>query len=151
MVRVLCFLVLFAPLASQAQFTYVLDQSIPVQQLSGDGLSLPWAGGINAAQFNTMDLDGDGTDDLVLFDRMANKVITFVARESQYVSAPEYENLFPEINNWLLLRDYNCDGKKDIFTGDVLGIKVYRNSSVDGVNLEWEHHLFSTGFPGSKS
>ncbi|MEX1240915.1 MAG: T9SS type A sorting domain-containing protein [Cyclobacteriaceae bacterium] len=151
MIRVLWFLALFAPLASLAQFTYVLDQSIPVQQLQGDVLSLPWAGGINAAQFNTMDLDGDGTDDLVLFDRMAGKVITFVGRDNTYVAAPEYENLFPEINNWLLLRDYNCDGKKDIFTGDALGIKVYRNIAVEGGSPEWEHHLFSTGFPGPKS
>lgn len=151
MVRLLCFLMLFTPLASQAQFTYVLDQSIPVQPLKGDILTLPWAGGMNAAQFNTMDLDEDGTEDLVLFDRMAGKVITFVNRENKYVSAPEYENLFPGINNWLLLRDYNCDGKKDIFTGDILGIRVYTNTSVEGGNLEWEHHLFSTGFPGPKS
>ena len=150
MIRLLCSLVFFAPLALQAQFTYILDQSIPIRQLSGDELSLAWAGGINAAQFNTMDLNNDGADDLVLFDRMASKVITFISRESTYIPAPEYENLFPEINNWLLLRDYNCDGKKDIFTGDVLGIRVYRNTSGDG-DLSWEHHLFNTGFPGAKS
>ncbi|HEY9488618.1 MAG TPA: T9SS type A sorting domain-containing protein, partial [Chryseosolibacter sp.] len=53
--------------------------------------------------------------------------------------------------NWLLLRDYNCDGQKDIFTGDVLGIKVFRNVTASDGRLTWEQHLFSTGFPGSKS
>ena len=152
MIRVLGFIVLFLPLVSQAQFTYFLDQTIPVQDLNGDNLSLPWAGGLNAAQFNAMDLNGDGTDDLVLYDRMANKVITFVSTDNQYVPAPEFENLFPaEISNWLLLRDYNCDGKKDVFTGDVLGIKVYRNITSEAGRLEWAQHFFSTGFPGAKS
>jgi len=152
MIRVLGFLLLFAPLTSQAQFTYSFDQSVPVQQATGDELSLAWAGGLNAAQFNTMDLDGDGADDLVLFDRMANKVITLIGRENRYVSAPEYEHFFPkEITNWLLLRDYNCDGRKDIFTGDILGIKVYKNISVVAGEPEWEQQLFNTGFSGPKS
>lgn len=151
MFRLISFWMVLVPLASQAQFTYFLDQSIPVQELDGDNLTMPWAGGLNAAQFNTMDLNGDGAEDLVLFDRMANKVITFINSDNQYIPAPEFENLFPaEITNWLLLRDYNCDGKKDIFTGDVLGIKVYQNVST-GSNLQWKQFLFSTGFPGSKS
>jgi len=152
MIRLLYFFAFVLPLVSQAQFTYFLDHSIPVQDLHGDNQPLAWAGGLNAAQFNSMDLNGDGTDDLVLFDRMAGKVITFLNEDNQYVPAPEYENLFPgEISNWLLLRDYNCDGRKDIFTGDVLGIRVYRNVTATGGNLEWEHHLFSTGFNSKSS
>lgn len=151
MIRLVCFLVLWVPLTLKAQFTYQLDQSIPVEYVKGEVLSMPWAGGLNAAQFNTMDLDADGTDDLVLFDRMANKVITFLARDNDYVPAPEYETLFPEeITNWLLLRDYNCDGRKDIFTGDILGIKVYRNVS-SGSLPEWEQHLFDDGYGGQST
>lgn len=147
MIRVVCLFLWCAPIFSQAQFTYTLDQSIPVQDLDGADLPLAWAGGLNAAQFNTMDLNGDGQEDLVLFDRMANKVITFIASDNQYIAAPQYEDLFPkEVYSWLLLRDYNCDGKKDIFTGHTLGIKVFRNIS-SGENLAWEQHLFSTGFP----
>lgn len=152
MIRLLCFFLILVPLASRAQFNYTLDQSIPVQNLKGENLLLAWAGGLNAAQFNTMDLNGDGVEDLVLYDRMANKVITFLAADTYYVAAPEYESLFPDgIYNWLLLRDYNCDGKKDVFTGDVLGMKVYRNVTTSPGHLEWEQHLFDTGFPDSKS
>lgn len=151
MLRLVCFFVLFMPLVSQAQFTYTLDQQIPVRHLKGDVLDLAWAGGLNAAQFNTMDLNGDKQDDLVVFDRMANKVITFLNSDKRYVSAPEYEDLFPELSNWLLLRDYNCDGRKDVFTGDVLGIRVYVNIAADGELPAWEQYLFTTGFPGPKS
>lgn len=152
MVRAAYIFLLLMPLAAMAQFTYTLDASIPVQNSEGEDLSLAWAGGLNAVQFNTMDLDGDGQEDLVLFDRMAGKVITFIVSEGQHVPAPEFEELFPEgIYNWVLLRDFNCDGKKDIFTGDVLGIKVYRNvTSTPGVLL-WEQHLFETGFSGARS
>src|SRR5687768_3567295 len=151
MIRAISVLLWLLPLLTQAQFTYTLDQSIQVQDLQGENLRLAWSGGLNAAQFNTMDLDGDGQEDLVLFDRMANKVITFIATEGQYIAAPQYEDLFPaELYSWLLLRDYNCDGRKDIFTGHTLGIKVYRNVSSGG-NLAWEQHMFSTGFPDPES
>ena len=152
MFRAACIFFLSAPLIASGQFTYTLDQRIPVQHTQGEDLSLAWAGGLNAAQFNTMDLNGDGQDDLVLYDRMASKVITFVASEGKYVAASEYEDLFPEgIYNWLLLRDYNCDGRKDIFTGDVLGMKVYTNTTAGSAPLSWEQFRFDTGFEGPKS
>jgi hypothetical protein len=137
--------------SAEAQFTYTLDNSIPVVDNNEVALQSPWAGGLNAAQYNTMDLNADGVDDLVLFDRMANKVITFLAQNNTYVAAPEYEAFFPaELSNWLLLRDYNCDGKKDLFTGDILGIKVYINTTASTNQLEWKQYLFSTG-SGTKS
>ncbi len=152
MIKFLQILFLIFPVALQAQFTYVLDQSIPVRDLDGNELSMPWAGGLNAAQYNTMDLNNDGIEDLVLFDRTANKVTTFLNQSNEYQYTPEYENLFPDdITNWLLLRDANCDGKKDIFTGNNLGIKVYMNVTEPGENLTWEHFLFYSGFPGDKS
>lgn len=152
MFRAVSIFFLCIPLAGVAQFTYTLDQTIPVQNLQGESLSLAWAGGLNAAQFNTMDLNADGQEDLVLYDRMANKVITFIALDGRWVAMPEYEQFFPEgIYNWLLLRDYNCDGKKDIFTGDVLGMKVYTNTSSSPGALSWEQFLFDTGFDGSRS
>ena len=112
---------------------------------------MPWAGGLNAAQYNTMDLDSDGKDDLVLFDRMADKVITFLNRDNRYVPAPQYETAFPaEIMNWVLLRDANCDGLKDIFTGDNLGIKLFINTTT-GTRPSWKQHLFYAGPGNTKS
>jgi len=147
MIKLLRVLLLVLPIGLQAQFTYVLDQSIPVRDIGGNELLMPWAGGLNAAHYNTMDLNDDGKDDLVLFDRTSDKIITFLNQNNQYHYAPEYETFFPEdITNWLLLRDANCDGKKDIFTGNNLGIKVYTNVTSPGEILTWKHHLFYTGF-----
>ena len=152
MLRSLWFFLLFVSVSLQAQFTYVMDQSIPVKDEQGNALSLPWAGGLNAAHYNTMDLNGDNVDDLVLFDRMADKVLTFIRVESKYQYASEFEELFPEdITNWLLLRDFNCDGKKDIFTGDIFGINVFTNVTEPGGPLAWKQFTFYTGFPGQKS
>ncbi|HEY0652478.1 MAG TPA: T9SS type A sorting domain-containing protein [Chryseosolibacter sp.] len=150
--RIVLLLLLLLPLISKAQFTYSLDQSIPVQRLDGSSIPMPWAGGLNAVQTNTLDLDADGKEDLVLFDRMGNKVLTFLRTENTYTYHPEYETFFPkDVLNWLLLRDFNCDGRKDIFTGDNLGIKVYMNQTQSGDPLTWKRFLFSTGFAGNKS
>jgi len=145
-------LILLLSHAAAAQFTYVFDQSVPVSLTNDVSISLPWAGGLNASQFNTMDLNEDGKEDLVIYDRMSSRVITFLNISNTYLYAPEYENLFPsEIESWLLLRDYNGDGRKDIFTGDNLGMKVYENITTEANLLKWKHVLFFTGFPGPKS
>ena len=152
MLRSLRFFFFLLPFSLQAQFTYVMDQTIPVRNEQGNVLPLAWAGGLNAAHYNTLDLNDDGKDDLILYDRMGGKILTFLNLENQYQYAPEYEEFFPgEITNWLLLRDYNCDGKKDIFTGNILGIKVYTNVTVSGENPTWEEFTFFTGFTGAKS
>ncbi|PJJ54423.1 T9SS type A sorting domain-containing protein [Hymenobacter chitinivorans] len=104
-------------------------------------LAAPWVGGLNTAQFSSIDLDGDARNDLYLFDRQTRRSYTYLnaanpatgGRMWQY--APEYQSLFPkELNNWVQLRDYDCDGRPDIFTmGSISGsIRVYRNVATGG-------------------
>jgi uncharacterized protein YqkB len=141
---------LFIPAGVYAQFTYVVDQSIPVFKNDVE-LTMPWAGGLNASQLNTIDLNNDGIPDLAIFDRTANKVVTFLTINNQYHYAPEFETLFPEdVTSWMLLKDFNCDGRKDLFTRDPLGIKVYMNVTPVGGNLQWEHFLFYSQVSGMK-
>lgn len=148
MIRLLAGLLGLIPFALHGQFAYVLEKEIPVEEEAGVSLRSPWVGGLNTAQYSTMDLNQDAREDLVLFDRMAQRVMTFINVNNQYEYAPEYEILFPaRIMNWLLLRDYNCDGKKDIFTGDNLGIRVFTNTS-DEDSVTWEPYLFYPG-PGA--
>jgi hypothetical protein len=96
-------------------------------------LSLPWSGGINFAQFSEIDLNKDGIKDLFAFDRSGNRIRTFInngtAGVSDYVHAPQYIEKFPPLHDWVLLRDYNCDGKEDIFTYSNGGAAIYRNDS----------------------
>lgn len=100
--------------------------------VAGTLLEYPWAGGINSGQFSTIDLNNDGVEDLFIFDRTGDKVLTFVKQGADYVYAPEYESSFPELFSWAILRDYNCDGKKDIFTYVSGGIGVWENTSSGG-------------------
>lgn len=142
MLRFLISLSLFLPLSLSAQFTYVLDQSIPVE-VDGIMLKMPWAGGLNSAQINRIDLNNDGKKDLVVFDRASNKLSTFLNQSNQYLYHPEYESLFPSgISKWMLLRDYNCDGLEDIFLPNSNGISVYQNTTQPGGNLSWEKLKF---------
>lgn len=146
--RLIQFLIfLFIPSWVTAQgpaFQFRLDNSIPVTE-NGVAYAAPWNGGLNSPEYNTMDLNGDGLDDLVLYDRMAQKVITWLRIDDAFEYAPHYEDQFPDdVYNWLLLRDFNCDGIKDLFTGHPFGIRVYRNVSTEGEIL-WEHVPFYDG------
>ena len=130
---------------AQAQFTYELHQEIEVE-VDGQLLTLPWSGGLNSVQVNTMDLNGDTKEDLVLFDRTANKLITFLNQNNRFDFAPNYEELFPaEVTQWILLRDFNCDGKKDIFTSDPFGMTVFVNVTKPGEKLAWRS--YNPGLP----
>lgn len=101
----------------------------------------PWAGGLNFCQFSEIDLDQDGTKDLFVFDRTGNKITTFInkgtAGVTDYVHAPEYQDKFPQLHDWALLADYNCDGKADIFTYYSAGFSVYKNISTLSGGLQF--------------
>ena len=92
---------------------------IPVQS-EGKILNLPFTGGLRSGQFSNIDFDGNGLQDLFVFDRNGDQVLPFVKTgpigSLEYRYAPEYISIFPKMRNWSLLMDYNNDGVKDIFT-----------------------------------
>ncbi len=96
-------------------------------------LKYPWVGGLNSCQFSTIDLNNDGIKDLFVFDRHGNKILTFIntwtSNTIDYIYAPQYETFFPDIHDWVMLLDYNNDGKEDLFTYANGGISVYKNIS----------------------
>lgn len=107
--------------AQQISFDQITN--IPVS-----GLKNPWAGGINSVQFFPIDLDGDAREDLVVFDRSAQHLKTFLRNASGgFTYAPSFQNRFPLIENWMSLLDYDGDGDKDLFTSTPGGIQVYPN------------------------
>lgn len=116
---------------AMAQFER-LDGIVVIE--NGDTLSAPWAGGINSGQFSTIELNNDGNPDLFVFDRATNLSTTYlnagILGEARFIHAPEYQDQFPELAHWALLRDFNCDGKKDIFTAMDNGqVAVWENTS----------------------
>jgi hypothetical protein len=109
--------------AQTTQFGFEVGSVAKVVQ-GTDTLAYPWAGGLNSPQFSSIDLNFDGQPDLYAFDRESRRSYTFLnvaavtsaGRRWQY--APQYESAFPlDLEGFALLRDYDCDGKMDIFTG----------------------------------
>ena len=130
------------PLVSYAQsatsaFSFQYDQR-PTVSINNRTLLNPWAGGLNATQYATLKLNADTRDDLIVLDRTTGKVSTFVAIDNptgtgiawQY--APQYELLLPAINSWVILVDYDGDGRKDLFTLGASNLKVFHNESQNG-------------------
>jgi hypothetical protein len=138
---IVCVFISFIFTAEAQPLVYSVDPSIPVHQ-SGNILLSPWAGGFNSPQFSTMNLNNDGIDDLVVFDRTNNRITTFVASYQYwrmvYIHVPKYETMFPVLSSWLLLVDYNLDNKKDIFTYSYLGVTVYKNISINPDTIVWK-------------
>ena len=89
----------------------------PVFQ-DGKLLRYPFAGGLNTAQLSAADLNQDGIQDLVVFDRSGDVTLTFLnggqANEVDYNFAPEYACYFPRMLYWTLLRDFNGDGNLEL-------------------------------------
>ncbi|WP_125932463.1 T9SS type A sorting domain-containing protein [Hymenobacter glacialis] len=126
-----------------------------------DTLRHAWAGGFNTPQFSAIDLNNDGQNDLFAFDHESSRVYTFLSvaapgtaagRRWQY--APEYESVFPnDLQGWALLRDYDCDGRADLFTYINGGeIRVFRNVLVNGrpsFQLATNQIRFSGSFAGT--
>ena len=104
----------------------------------------PWAGGLNFVQVSNIDLDMDGVKDLFVFDRTGDKIRTFLKKGNagtvSYQYAPSYEKKFPAITEWVLLNDYNCDGKGDIFCYSSVGggFDVYKNISTLSTGLQFQ-------------
>ena len=132
-----------------AQLSFNRNDSIIVLNDNGDTLKNPWAGGFNSVQFSEIDLNLDGIKDIFVFEK-GGRIIPFindgVANQSHYKHAPQYISYFPDLHDWALLRDYNCDGKMDIFTYSTGGMAVYKNTSTTSLSFELQTKLLYSNF-----
>lgn len=132
------------PMFLSGQYDFVRNGEVSVSQ---DGVELisAWAGGINSGQLSRIDLNDDGKMDLFVFDRVGNRVLTFLNTDDSegqihYTHTFDYNEDFPTMKNWALLRDFNCDGKADIFTSKSSAFQIYENVG-DGepeFNVRWD-------------
>ena len=103
------------------------------EQVLSNGFSL----GINSAQVQTLDLTGDGKEEWVVWDINSRQLQVFEKKGEQFLIRPELSYFFPtDVSGFLVLADFDRDGKKDLFTSTALGVKAYRNTS-SGSQISW--------------
>lgn len=144
-ITILSFIILHFPsLFSQTHdFGFVRNDSVKFTNTEGITIDLPWLGGINSCQFFEVDLDQNGIDDLIIYDKHGGRILPFLKFNScgfqKFIFAPEYRESFPPFESWVQNHDFNLDGKMDLYTYTTAGIRVYKNTS-DGENLNFSLH-----------
>ena len=131
---------------TQSQIIFNQNNTIVVTE-NGSTLTNAWAGGLNFCQFSEIDLNMDGTKDILIFDRSGkntiengNRIIPMLydLTTNEYIFAPDYIKDFPiGLENWVLLVDYNQDGKEDIFTSTNNSIALFTNISTETLEFEF--------------
>lgn len=92
-------------------------------------------GGANAPMFSMLDVNNDSKQDLFVYDRHSEKVLVYLyVGKNEYVHSRQYEAIFPEMHHWVLFKDYNQDGKADMWTrNDYYNtVMLYRNVTKAG-------------------
>jgi hypothetical protein len=92
----------------------------------------PWAGGMACPQFHSLDLDGDGIEERLVFERVDQSLMIYQRSGTgpayTWLPAPRFLPLFPRLDSWVELGDFDGDGHKDLFTANNGSVKVYRNN-----------------------
>jgi len=120
-----------------------------------DTLEQAWAGGLNFVQMSDIDVDYDGDMDLFVFDRSGDQIALFLTVQENGQSVYKYRHngyeLFPaDIRYRAALVDYNHDGKNDMLTYGIGGVKVYKNvgNATDGLQWQLVTNLIMTDYLG---
>ncbi|MCF8237866.1 MAG: VCBS repeat-containing protein [Saprospiraceae bacterium] len=86
----------------------------------GQILQEPFRGGLNAPQFQEADLNNDGIQDLIIFDRAGDIILPYLrlpdGNSFRFEFARSYADYIPPYTSWGLFRDYDKDGISDLFT-----------------------------------
>ena len=134
--------IIFISFQSKAQFQFDYNSELTVK-IGNDTLENAWAGGLNYSQLSDFDFDFDGDLDLFIFDRSSNNIRVFTQEgegsNKHYEFVYDAKNYFPPgLRYRSALVDYDQDGRKDLFTYGIAGIKVYRNIGDAVSGLQWE-------------
>ena len=135
---------------SQAQD---ISRMEPVVTWDSDTLEMAFAGGLEAPQLSSADLNLDGTADLFIFDRVGDVIIPMtydgpdgsVNYSINWALVDQFPNV---LSQWVVLADFNKDGLIDIFGSTqhpgIQGVDVYRGRNNDG-KLGFERMTFDHG------
>jgi len=141
-------LFIFGCLGLSAQFTEFRAVDVGGVDVEGQTLRHPYTGGLEAPQFQSLRLDSDDREDLIVFDRVGAKALPFIASENEdgslsYLYKPSLEAHLPDgLNQLLLVQDLNCDGWKDLITTRIASVAadviLIAHLRVPGSSLQFE-------------
>ncbi len=133
-ITIILFFILHCVQLTFAQMVLNRDTNLIFKE-NGQQFSSAFSGGINSGQFSNIDLNLDGVLDIVVFDKSGNKLNPFINDNGNFLYAPKYRANFPDLHDWAIFIDYNCDGKNDIFTYSSGGMAVYKNTSIASLSF----------------
>jgi hypothetical protein len=125
----------------------------------GEDLFNAMDGGLNSPQFSQFDIDGDGTKEIILFDKVGDifNVYKYNPLQERYEYWIDPPVIFPRINDLALVRDYDGDGIMDLFaipTDDIIGFAVWKGKKVNNITVlervqlkKWYFNVLS--YPGN--
>lgn len=123
--------IFFSKLYAQYQgVVYVPDTGAKII-VNNQEQTLGFAGGFNNPQFALADLNHDGRNDLVVFERGCEWVRTFInygtTGNPDYRYRPHYAANFPSVNDYLKLEDVmGCDNIPDLIHRGNNGFSIYK-------------------------
>lgn len=141
MKRILLFCLILTSFTSIAQvrkLSYKPDYSPVFLDMIGDTFKKALIGGLNHPQFQALDINNDGKKDLVLHDRTGGMLLPYINTGkggiANYQYRPYFVQAFPEMdqNTWMMLVDYDNDGREDLWTKLNFKTVLYRNVTKSG-------------------
>jgi len=115
-------------------------------EINGEILPNPMTGGYTSPQLNFIDIDMDGQEELMVFDRKGNVARIYehdgVAGSTNYSHAPALEADLPPMKDYVLVEDYNADGIPDIFTSaeEIGGSMAMYKGTLSGSKIEFNRY-----------
>lgn len=140
---------------SSQNYSYIYAQV----EKEGEDLFNAMDGGLNSPQFSQFDIDGDGTKEIILFDKVGDifNVYKYNPLKERYEYWIDPPVIFPRINDLALVRDYDGDGIMDLFaipTDDIIGFAVWKGKKVNNITVlervqlkKWYFNVLS--YPGN--
>ena len=126
---------------SFSQLSFDFNDDIIVKK-GTDTLYNAWAGGLDYVQISDFDFDFDGDMDLFVFDRSRDNIRVFT--QEIIGGTPKWKirhNAHLYFPSDLIYRatmiDFDDDGRNDLFTYGIGGLKVYRNTGDFANGIQW--------------
>ncbi len=149
-----CLTFILLSFSNKAQFNFEYNDEIIVKK-GADTLFNAWSGGLDYVQISDFDYDFDGDLDLFIFDRSRDNIRVFTREiingSPRWVIAHNATQKFPhDLIYRATMVDFDNDGKKDIFTYGIGGLKVYRNvgNAIDGIQWELFNEIVNSDYNG---